>query len=311
MLFQDSVVTKFIRLSSLFVSIVTFSHSNIAHADVEGIPYNPDFPKAQYPYAQAPDACSGVTNRPDSNGEIRDTWGPVDFRGACNTHDTCYYRLGSNWNTCNERLYSDLRAACERDLRIAVRNPLNGKKGYLPPDPIRLSACYTIATGYYAGVQAGVGVGVFRKAQDLQKRYEQWVASIRNSSSGLGFYRQQDRPEVYLVYRPDSYCHVQNEDQMSAFGGFRRVQVVGSLNLNGTNTGDCGWPNGFLKRSNQPEVYRMYGGGIPEFIIGDRFCHVANEDQMNAYGGFGQVRVVSPGSDLGRGRNFTGDCPNP
>lgn len=149
---------------------------------MEGIPYNPDFPKAQYPYAQAPDACSGVTNRPDSNGEIRDTWGPVDFRGACNTHDTCYYRLGSNWNTCNERLYSDLRAACERDLRIAVRNPLNGKKGYLPPDPIRLSACYTIATGYYAGVQAGVGVGVFRKAQDLQKRYEDWVATVRNSS---------------------------------------------------------------------------------------------------------------------------------
>jgi hypothetical protein len=127
----------------------------------------------------------------------------------------------------------------------------------------------------------------------------------------LGFYRQQDRPEVYLVYRSGFYCHVQNDAQMIAFGGFGKVKVVNSLNINGTNTGDCGWPNGFFRRSNQPEVYRMYGGGIPEFNIGDSFCHVVNEAQMNAYGGFGQVRVVSPGSELGRGRTFTGECSNP
>jgi hypothetical protein len=95
---------------------------------------------------------------------------------------------------------------------------------------------------------------------------------------------------------------------MSAFGGGGRVQVVGNLSLSGTNTGDCGWTNGFFRRSNKPEVYRMFGSGIPEFNIGDRFCHVASESQMNAFGGFGQVRVVSPSSDLGRGRNFTGEC---
>lgn len=55
----------------------------------------------------------------------------------------------------------------------------------------------------------------------------------------------------------------------------------------------------------------MYGSGIPEFNIGDSFCHVQNEAQMNVYGGFGQVRVVSSNSDLGRGRTFTGGCPNP
>jgi uncharacterized protein YvpB len=131
------------------------------------------------------------------------------------------------------------------------------------------------------------------------------------SASTLGFYKQQDRPEVYLVYRPGFYCRVQNEDQMNGFGGFGRVQVVNRLSLSGTNTGDCGWSNGFFKRSNQPEVYRMYGSGIPEFNIGDSFCHVQNETQMTAYGGFGQVRVVAPNSDLGRGRTFTGGCPNP
>lgn len=178
---SSSSLKKICYLSSVFFAVGAFSYSNISFADVEGIPHNPAFLNAQYPYAQAP----------------------------------------------------------------------------------------------------------------------------------VGFYRQQDRPEVYLVYRSGFYCHVQNEDQMNAFGGFGNVQVVGSLNLNGTNTGDCGWPNGFFRRSNQPEVYQMYGGGIPEFNIGDRFCHVQNEAQMNAYGGFGQVRVVSPSSNLGRGRTFTGGCPNP
>lgn len=186
---STQVVAKFIRFSSLFVTLITFGYSNIARADVEGIPYNSDFPTAEYPYSQAPDACSGVTDRPDSNGEIRDTWGPVDFRGACNTHDKCYYTVGSNWNTCNERLYSDLRAACERDLRTSIRvpaptlrDPLRTRRVDGPPDPVRLGACYTLASGYYAGVQAGVGIGVFKKAQDKQKRYEAWVATVRNNN---------------------------------------------------------------------------------------------------------------------------------
>lgn len=64
-----------------------------------------------------------------------------------------------------------------------LRDPLRTRRVDLPPDPARLSACYTIASGYYAGVQAGVGIGVFRKAQDKQRRYEAWVANVRNPSS--------------------------------------------------------------------------------------------------------------------------------
>jgi hypothetical protein len=163
-------IKKIFHLSHIFLISGIFGYANIAYADVNGIPYNSEFPKAQYPYAQAPDACSGYF----SNADVRDTWGPVDFRGACNTHDKCYYTLGSNWNTCNERFYSDLRAACERDLRIST--PL----GKLPPDPVKLSACYQIATTYYAGVQAGVALEVFKDAQNKQKKYEKWVANVRN-----------------------------------------------------------------------------------------------------------------------------------
>ena len=62
---------------------------------------------------------------------------------------------------------------------------------------------------------------------------------------GLGgpfsFYRQQDRPEVYLVwYRSGFFCHVRNPEQMNAYGGFGKVQVVERLNLNRANfKGEC------------------------------------------------------------------------
>lgn len=190
-------------------------------------------------------------------------------------------------------------------------------------------------------MQAGVAFDVFKDAQDLQKRYEVWVDGLRyivnpnneiiedfrpsQPSLDLGFYRQQDRPEVYLVYRSGYYCHVYNEDQMNAFGGLEKVRVVNSLNLKDYNTSEavhnqCQWPNGFFRESNNNWVYRLYGSVIPEFNIGDSFCHVANEDQMNAYGGFEQVRVISRpdpslpsligrGKFLATGRTYTAECP--
>lgn len=184
--FSSSRLSKrFVRLSSILFTVSAFSYSNVAFADVEGIPSNPDFPNAQYPYAQVPDGCSGW----QSTREVRDTWGPVSFTGACDNHDRCYYTRGSNWNTCNERFYADLRASCERDLRTSTQvpaptlsDPFRTRRVDLPPDPVRLSACYTLASGYYAGVQAGVLLDVFNEAQNKQRRYEDWVASVRNPS---------------------------------------------------------------------------------------------------------------------------------
>jgi hypothetical protein len=70
-------------------------------------------------------------------------------------------------------------------LRIPIKNPFTGKRTgkHLPPDPVRLSLCYSIATAYYGGVQTGVAFGVFKDAQNLQRDYEGWVASIKNPSS--------------------------------------------------------------------------------------------------------------------------------
>ncbi len=183
---------------SIIIFTVTFGFSYIAHAAVNGIPYNPDFPKAQYPYAQAPDGCSGW----QSTKEVRDTWGPVDFRGPCNTHDKCYYTLGSDWKSCNQKFYSDLRAACERDLRTSIQvsaptlsNPLRTRRVDGPPDPTKLRTCYTLASGYYAGVQAGVVLKVFKEAQAKQRRYEEWIAQIRNSPNNQNYFAAIARAE--------------------------------------------------------------------------------------------------------------------
>lgn len=62
-------------------------------------------------------------------------------------------------------------------------------------------------------------------------------------------------------YTANLYCHVQNEAQMAAYGGFSKVQVV-RLKMTGRQTGDCGWPNGFYRRSSEPAVYRLSGRGI-------------------------------------------------
>jgi hypothetical protein len=129
------------------------------------------------------------------------------------------------------------------------------------------------------------------------------------------FFRQADRPEVMFQFRPDAHCHVQNQDQMAAYGGFARVQVVPALRMGGASTGECAWPDGFYRRSNGPEVYRLHGGDrnsdSTAFRIGHDICHVVNEEQMEAFGGFGQVRVVAPTSELENGRGRPRDCANP
>jgi len=114
-----------------------------------------------------------------------------------------------------------------------------------------------------------------------------------------GFYRQADQAPVMYQYTATAFCHVQNESQMAAYGGFSKVKVVPLLAMLGRQTGDCGWPDGFYRRSNEPAVYRLFDGAV---------CHVVNERQMAAFGGFKLVKVVMPTSDLARGRGGIAPC---
>lgn len=133
------------------------------------------FRKAQHPYAKAPDGCSGF----QSPREVRDTWGPVNFGPACDSHDRCYYTIGEGWSRCNNNFRKDLTRACERDLRTKIPGiKIAGRRitpdRYLPADPARMAICMGLVATYYAGVQAGVAAGIFDDTQRLQRQYERW-----------------------------------------------------------------------------------------------------------------------------------------
>ena len=164
-------------LAPLMLALV--SHPSFFIAFAKDIPFNPNFPNAQFPYAQGPDGCSGP-NRPE---EVRDTWGPVNFTPACQAHDICYYTLGSSSRDCNDRFLKNLDQACHHDLRIHIPEVrLLGKvvspESWLPPEPTSLAACRGLAKVYHWGVERGADLGYFETAQSLQGDYEEWLATL-------------------------------------------------------------------------------------------------------------------------------------
>jgi hypothetical protein len=124
-----------------------------------------------------------------------------------------------------------------------------------------------------------------------------------------GFYHQLDRPEVMFQFDALLHCHVQNPSQMNAFGGFSRVRNVPRLALRGTSAGECSWPNGFFRRTNEQTVYRLHGSGAMR--LGRFACYVTDPRQMALYGGFGQVAVVEQNSDLFHLREQPEACVDP
>jgi hypothetical protein len=153
-----------------------------------------------------------------------------------------------------------------------------------------------------------------REAFDFEAQFASTVAN-QPPITELGFYREGNQDAVYLVFRPNGrYCHVQNPDQMNAFGGSGQVRSISSISSNSSSggfSGECGFPNGFYRLGNQDAVYWLNGNAIPEFNVGSSYCHVVNRQQMEAFGGFSQVRSVATTSDIGRGRDYTGSCQNP
>lgn len=125
-----------------------------------------------------------------------------------------------------------------------------------------------------------------------------------------GYYRANMNSDVYKSYFLNNYCRVQNSGQMGTFGGFTQVKIFAGLRMTGKNTGDCPWPDGFYRISNRPEVYRLSGKGFMSDWGAD-ICHVVNEQQMAAFGGFGKVTVLAPGSNIFQGRKAVMECSNP
>lgn len=129
-------------------------------------------------------------------------------------------------------------------------------------------------------------------------------------AKGGRFYQKSGQPAVMFQYTDALWCHVQTPRQMNAYGGFKLVIKVPILKMVGRQTGDCGWPNGFYRRNNEPAVYRLSGASVVP-NVGLDICHVINPKQMALFGGFGKVVVVEPVADIGRGRRTMTECRNP
>jgi hypothetical protein len=117
-----------------------------------------------------------------------------------------------------------------------LTDPFRTRRVDLPPDPVRLSACYTVASGYYAGVQAGVLLDVFEEAQDKQERYEQWVASVRNGS--VGYF---DNGATVFYASDSSYCGFKSPNHLQFFQTVNSAPSLGRQEPDsfGTYTGAC------------------------------------------------------------------------
>lgn len=185
-----------------------------AKADTLGLPFNPQFSRATYPYARVLTGCTDW-RRPSQYG---DSWGPVSFAGACQNHDMCFHtapaqierqnRLGTgqlagavavavSWGDCNRQYLLDLRQSCDRDLKKARLE--RGQLG--EPDATAQQLCYEIANLYFERAQAPMAVKRFEIAQKMAESYHSYVRGVvfREMARGKGHPPSKEAVEAALV----------------------------------------------------------------------------------------------------------------
>jgi len=118
-------------------------------------------PRKSIPQCNPPHCCG----EPDGCDFVRDTWGGVSFRETCNSHDRCYYTIGTSAASCNETFKNDLLDDCKEGTKIC-------SLGVCIRDPIREAACVSWATAEVLAVILAQGE-VYADAQIKQKKYEE------------------------------------------------------------------------------------------------------------------------------------------
>lgn len=232
------------------------------HARING------FPRSDYPYYENVNGCGGEGW---SDTAVRDNWGKVSFREACNNHDRCYMRLGSSLSACDDAFYNELRASCERDsyFRVFDRKV---------PDPATLSACYPIATTYYGSVRS-VGWSWHRDAQEKAKKYNGVVQAFLQA-------RQSPTAQTRVGYFNDgSTAFYSNGTSYCAFVSPKHWEFSRRVNQSspsfgqldpgrfGTYTGACGLPSGYFNDGSS--VFFSAGNGT--------FCAFSSEQALNSH----------------------------
>jgi len=181
------VKIKLVNLLTVIVTVSIFLLPEIVKAhnhpsgELKGgikIPYNPQFPKAQYPYAQAPDGCSIPISGSAPGDWDGFAWlgNYFSFTETCNTHDKCYYTLGTEDNSCNDNFFVNLSKACKKGVS---GDPTIWDAATLLQNR-NTAFAYCESRAFLMTQSTGMTQLKYHKdAQLLQQRYEEYVDKIR------------------------------------------------------------------------------------------------------------------------------------
>ncbi|MBD2679749.1 MULTISPECIES: hypothetical protein [Nostoc] len=268
----------------LLVSLVADAHWDGYADDDYGsynsykLPYNSDFPKAYYPYAQRPDGCSLPWEEPGLHDKFQFGSYEANFRPACYEHDKCFYTIGSSFDECSRNFYAATRAACEK---AAGESPVTT----FFSGGISVATCYTWATSTFGAVWSDGGWTAFRAAQNMQHRYMAWVNSILNSSknSPVGYF---DNGATVFYSDGNTHCGFVSETHLSFYQKVISVPNLGRQDPNnfGAYTGACVMPTGYFE--NGGTVYFSAGNGsFCGFPSGEAFdSHRRSRPQETLWG---------------------------
>jgi hypothetical protein len=179
------IIGRYSYIVTLLVLCFLCFALNEAKAETQGLPYQPTFEAAAFPFARVLTSCT-QWRRPTQISE--DQWGAVSFAGACQAHDQCFHTpadylkmlaqgaagesKGISWSECNRRYLKDLRQACNRDLKQA--RLAKGELG--EADPSALQLCYEIANMYFEKAQTPAAV---KRFEISQRKEEEYLDSLR------------------------------------------------------------------------------------------------------------------------------------
>lgn len=191
-----------------------------AQADVLGIPSDPRFTTAHYPFARVVDGCTSW-RQPSHLGQ---NFGSVDFGGACQKHDMCFHTVGRSWGECNQEYLSALREACDRDLqRQRLEQSRPGKT-----DLQALHLCYDLTNLFMAQVQRPAAIKRYELAQKQQHQYLLHVRATIQSMfvATLSRPATEDEEDEALARLDAGISLVEMRDALAVAKADRRAKLI-------------------------------------------------------------------------------------
>jgi len=134
------------------------------------LPYNPNFPYAQYPYAKEADGCSA--EELEFIYDLSNVFSSDDhgLSKACDAHDECYFTEGTTYKECNDKFIVEAIDACNAITTKQTLITAGSKNAFCNMKSLAVATGANICARKY-----------FREAQKKQKAYNNWVRKYERS----------------------------------------------------------------------------------------------------------------------------------